>query len=84
MRLTTQLDFREVGINAVTFGPGEDGWAPDNESISIIQKLLLPQKMYALTIIEILGIEEGFIKIMNNNQIKNKRNIKRFIPPFYA
>ena len=52
------IRFREVGINAVTFGPGEDGWAPDNESISIT-KAVVAAKMYALTIIEILGIEEG-------------------------
>ena len=52
------IRFREVGINAVTFGPGEDGWAPDNESISIT-KAVIAAKMYALTIIEILGIEEG-------------------------
>ena len=29
------IRFREMGYNAVTFGPGEDGWSPVNESISI-------------------------------------------------
>ena len=50
------IRFREAGINAVTFGPGEDGWAPDNESISIT-KAVIASKMYALAITEILGIE---------------------------
>ena len=50
------IRFRQAGINAVTFGPGEDGWDPDNESISI-SKAVLAAKMYALTIIDILGIK---------------------------
>ena len=48
------IRFREAGINAVTFGPGEDGWNPDNESISI-SKAVMAAKMYALTIVNILG-----------------------------
>ena len=50
------IRFREAGINAVTFGPGEDGWNPDNESISI-PKAIMAAKMYALTIVNILGDE---------------------------
>ena len=50
------IRFRQAGINAVTFGPGEDGWDPDNESISI-SKAVLAAKMYAMTIIDILGIK---------------------------
>ena len=50
------IRFREAGINAVTFGPGEDGWNPDNESISI-SKAVIAAKMYALTIANILGAE---------------------------
>lgn len=50
------IRFREVGINAVTFGPGEDGWSPINESISIT-KSVAATKIYALTIMNILGVE---------------------------
>ncbi len=49
------IRFRDAGINAVTFGPGEDGWNPDNESISIT-KAVTAAKIYALTIMEILGV----------------------------
>jgi acetylornithine deacetylase len=49
------IRFREAGINAVTFGPGEDGWAVDNESISIT-KAVMATRIYALTIMQILGI----------------------------
>ena len=49
------IRFREAGINAVTFGPGEDGWAPDNESISIT-KAVTAARMYALTIMDILEV----------------------------
>jgi len=51
------IRFREAGINAVTFGPGEDGWAVDNESISITKAVTATQ-IYALTIMQILGIRE--------------------------
>ena len=50
------IRFRHAGINAVTFGPGEDGWDPDNESISI-PKAVLAAKIYALTILDILGVK---------------------------
>ncbi len=50
------IRLREVGINAVTFGPGEDGWSPDNESISIT-KAVMASKIYALTIMEILKVQ---------------------------
>ena len=50
------ITFRQSGINAVTFGPGEDGWDPDNESISI-PKAVLAAKIYALTILDILGVK---------------------------
>lgn len=52
------IRFREAGINAVTFGPGEDGWNPDNESISI-PKAVMAAKMYALTIVNILGVKSN-------------------------
>jgi formylaminopyrimidine deformylase len=50
------IRFREAGINAVTFGPGEDGWAVDNESISIT-KAVMATRIYALTIMQILGVQ---------------------------
>ena len=49
------IRFREAGMNAVTFGPGEDGWAPINESISI-KKSYAATKIYALAIMSILGV----------------------------
>lgn len=49
------IRFREAGINAVTFGPGEDGWAVDNENISIT-KSVMATRIYALTIMELLGV----------------------------
>lgn len=49
------IRFREAGINAVTFGPGEDGWAVDNEYISIT-KAVMATRIYALTIMQILGV----------------------------
>jgi acetylornithine deacetylase len=52
------IRFRDAGINAVTFGPGEDGWDPDNESISIT-KAVTAAKIYALTIMEILGVNDS-------------------------
>ena len=48
------IRLREAGMNAVTFGPGEDGWAVDNESISIT-KAVMAARIYALTIMQILG-----------------------------
>ncbi|MEM8571478.1 MAG: M20 family metallopeptidase [Pseudomonadota bacterium] len=50
------IRFREAGINAVTFGPGEDGWAADNEWISI-PKSVEAARMYAVTILRLLGAE---------------------------
>ena len=52
------IRLREAGINAVTFGPGDDGWAPDNESISIT-KAVMAARIYALAVLQILGIDEG-------------------------
>ncbi len=49
------IRFRDAGINAVTFGPGEDGWAADNEWISI-QKAVMATKLYALAIMRTLGV----------------------------
>lgn len=48
------IRFREAGVNAVTFGPGEDGWAADNEWISI-PKSVEAAKIYAVTILRILS-----------------------------
>ena len=47
------IRFREAGINAITFGPGEDGWAADNEWISI-PKSIEAAKIYAVTILRLL------------------------------
>ncbi|MEM1344379.1 MAG: M20 family metallopeptidase [Pseudomonadota bacterium] len=47
------IRLREAGMNAVTFGPGEDGWAADNEWISIT-KSVAAAKIYALAIMDIL------------------------------
>lgn len=47
------IRFREAGVNAVTFGPGEDGWAADNEWISI-PKSVAAAKIYAVTILRLL------------------------------
>ncbi|MFT5799727.1 MAG: acetylornithine deacetylase/succinyl-diaminopimelate desuccinylase-like protein [Candidatus Azotimanducaceae bacterium] len=49
------IRLREFGMNAVTFGPGEDGWAADNEWISIT-KSVAAAKVYALTIMDILKV----------------------------
>ena len=51
------IRFRKFGMNAVTFGPGEDGWSPINEGISIT-KSIVATKIYALTIMDILGVRE--------------------------
>ena len=51
------IRFREKGINAVTFGPGEDGWAADNEWISI-PKSVEAAKIYAVTILRLLGASQ--------------------------
>ncbi len=48
------IRFRQAGINAVTFGPGEDGWAADNEWISI-PKSVAAARIYAVTILRLLG-----------------------------
>lgn len=52
------IRFREAGINAVTFGPGEDGWSPINESISV-PKSVVATKIYALSLMKILGVSES-------------------------
>lgn len=39
------IRLREAGMNAVTFGPGEDGWAADNEWISITKSVSLSQDL---------------------------------------
>ena len=48
------IRFAERGIPAVTFGPGEDGWPPVNEYISI-QKAVAATKVLALTLLDFLG-----------------------------
>lgn len=52
------IRFREAGLAAVTFGPGEDSWTPDNEAISIT-KATIAAKIYALTVMDFLGVEGG-------------------------
>ena len=49
------IRFAERGIPAVTFGPGEDGWAPINEYIHI-PKAVAATKILALTILDILEV----------------------------
>lgn len=49
------IRFREAEMNAVTFGPGEDGWSPVNEAISI-PKSVSATKIYAVTAMRILGV----------------------------
>ncbi len=49
------IRFNEAGIAAVTFGPGEDGWSPDDEAIWI-DKAVMAAKIYALTVMQILGV----------------------------
>jgi len=51
------IRFNEAGIPSVTFGPGEDGWSPDDEAIWI-EKAVMAAKIYALTIMDILGVRE--------------------------
>jgi acetylornithine deacetylase len=52
------IRFREAGIEAVTFGPGEDSWTPDNEAISI-RKAAVAAQIYALAVMDFLGVEDG-------------------------
>jgi len=52
------IRFREAGIPAVTFGPGEDSWAPDNEAISI-PKAVAAAKLYALTIMDFFAVRDA-------------------------
>lgn len=51
------IRFSERGFKAVTFGPGEDGWAPVNESIHI-GKAVAATRILALTVMDLLGVEE--------------------------
>lgn len=51
------IRFSERGHAAVTFGPGEDGWPPINEYISI-EKSVAATKILALTVLDLLGIAE--------------------------
>ncbi|QTL04708.1 M20/M25/M40 family metallo-hydrolase [Aquabacter sp. L1I39] len=51
------IRFSERGFKAVTFGPGEDGWAPVNESIHI-GKAVAATRILALAVMELLGVEE--------------------------
>ncbi|GLK81676.1 M20 family metallopeptidase [Methylopila turkensis] len=51
------IRFAERGKAAVTFGPGDDGWAPINESIHI-GKAVAATKVLALAMLDILGVAE--------------------------
>ncbi|MFD1703312.1 M20 family metallopeptidase [Methylopila henanensis] len=51
------IRFAERGKAAVTFGPGDDGWAPINESIHI-GKAVAATKVLALAMLDILGAAE--------------------------
>lgn len=50
------IRFSERAFKAVTFGPGEDGWAPVNESIHI-GKAVAATRILALTVMDLLGVE---------------------------
>jgi acetylornithine deacetylase len=49
------IRFAQAGIPSITFGPGEDGWPPDNEYIGIT-KSIAATKILALAIVHLLGI----------------------------
>jgi acetylornithine deacetylase len=49
------IQFSLHGIPALTFGPGIDGWPPVNEYIEI-DKVVSATKIYALSIMDILGV----------------------------
>jgi acetylornithine deacetylase/succinyl-diaminopimelate desuccinylase-like protein len=51
------IRFAERGKAAVTFGPGDDGWAPINESIHI-GKAVAATQVLALAMLDILGVAE--------------------------
>jgi len=51
------IRFAERGKAAVTFGPGDDGWAPINESIDI-GKAVAATRVLALAMLDILGVAE--------------------------
>lgn len=51
------IRFAERGKAAVTFGPGDDGWSPINESIHI-GKAVAATKVLALAMLDILGVAE--------------------------
>lgn len=51
------IRFSERGLKAITFGPGEDGWAPVNESIHI-GKAVAATRILALTVMDLLGVGE--------------------------
>ena len=48
------IRFAERGHAAVTFGPGDDGWAPVNESIDI-GRAVAATRVLALTVLDLLG-----------------------------
>ena len=48
------IRFAERGHAAVTFGPGDDGWAPVNESIDI-SRAVAATRVLALTVLDLLG-----------------------------
>jgi acetylornithine deacetylase/succinyl-diaminopimelate desuccinylase-like protein len=51
------LRFSHSGIPAITFGPGEDGWAPVNECIDI-NKVVVATQVYALALIDLLQAKQ--------------------------
>ena len=48
------IRFAERGMAAVTFGPGEDGWAPINEYVDI-PKAVAASKILALAVLDLAG-----------------------------
>ncbi|MEL7354155.1 MAG: M20 family metallopeptidase [Cyanobacteria bacterium P01_A01_bin.116] len=52
------LRFAHSGIPSITFGPGEDGWAPVNELIDM-EKVVAATKIYALFLLDFFKVEKS-------------------------
>ena len=52
------LRFAHSGSPSITFGPGEDGWAPVNEYIDI-EKVVAATKIYALFLLDFFKVEKS-------------------------
>ena len=52
------LRFSHSGIPSVTFGSGEDGWAPVNEHIDM-EKVVAATKIYALFLLDFFKVQQS-------------------------